>query len=74
MNPCIELSAGNLLERNERCADFKSCADSLCPTRDVDRSFVQRVHKASAAIPDHLVLIGYPTDSRSQACVPVTFM
>lgn len=50
MNPCIELSAGILLERN----DFKSCANSLCLTCDVDCFFVQRVHTASAAIPESL--------------------
>lgn len=73
MNPCIELSAGILLERNDEQTL------NLVPTHfappamwTIPLSSVFTLHLLPSQ--SHLVLIGYHTDSISQACVPVTFM
>lgn len=74
MNPCIELSAGILLERND-AQTLNLVLTHFAPPvmwTTVPLSSVSTMHLLP--LQSHLVLIGYHTDSISQACVPVTFM
>lgn len=73
MNPCIELAAGILLERSDAQTLNLVPTHFAPPTMwTVPLSSVSTMHLLPPQ--SHLVLIGYHTDSISQACVPVTFM